>query len=53
MSMATPMRRIAKFGRFQLFHADGPHFAFPGFHLWTGRCHRQVWPLRRFGRKGD
>lgn len=53
MPITTPMKPVAKVGKFQLFLARGRQFANEGLHLWTGRRHVQIWPLSRFGKGSD
>lgn len=49
----TPMEQVAHVRRFRLYKAVGRHFQYPGWHLWTGKRHVQLWPLWRLGRSGD
>lgn len=53
MTVLGRMRHVCTLGRFSLWHAQGAHFNYPGYQLWTGRGHRQVWPLRGFWRRTD
>ena len=49
---SSPMEKVGQVRKFKLYRA-GTGFAYPGYHLWTGKRHVQVWPLRRFGKSGD
>lgn len=53
MTVEASMKPVKKFKRFSLYRASGRGFKYPGLHLWTGKGHRQVWPLYRFWRNSD
>ena len=52
MTCSSPMTQVMRVGRFRVYRA-GAHFKYPGLHLWTGKGHRQLMPLRRFWRRSD